>query len=85
MIEHKIFDLKKFKNLEDAEKEMDNLSNYEGWLAVCPVGKDNNKILMRRILEDIPQPQQQPQQQPQPQQRKGRGGKPVMFPNAVYQ
>lgn len=84
MIEHKFFDLREFKNLQDAARELDKLTVYEGFLVLCACGKKNNIILLRRIIE---QPQQYtPQPLPTRRSKKQAPQEPTtMFPNAVYQ
>jgi len=76
MIEHKFFDLSNYKKVDDAAVELDKLSNYEGWLVVCSIGKRNQILVLRRMLE-YPQ-----ESNSQPVVKKG---KQKMFPAAIYQ
>ncbi len=79
MIEHKFFDLSRYKNIDDAVLELDKLSNYEGWLIVCSVGKRNDKLLLRRMLEYPQEFHSQPVVK-----EKGKKQSTKMFPNAIY-
>lgn len=102
IVNNKFFDLKNYKNkLSDAERELDNLANNEGWLVVASCGKDNQILVLRKVVEtpqqEYPQQYQQEQYPPQRYQQQGyqpqqaspvkrrKQGKEVPFPNAVYQ
>ena len=80
MIEHRFFYLKKFKDITEAARELDRLMLYEGFVVLCCVGKKNNVLLLRRIIEN-------PQQEISPpvSNKKNTGKTKAMFPNAVYQ
>ena len=77
MIEHKFFDLGNYKKIEDAAMELDKLSNYEGWMVVCSIGKRNHILVLRRVVEYAPEPQQKVKPTKKVKQ--------PMFPEAVYQ
>lgn len=79
MIQYKVISVKK-KKLEEIEKELDNLSNYEGWVVLFPLGKNSTSILLMRSFE-----YPQVQEQPQPTTKRAKQGKQPLFPNAVYQ
>jgi hypothetical protein len=77
MIEHRFFDLSKYKDLSEPARELDRLMMYEGFVVLCSVGKKNNVLLLRRILEN-------PQELLSPPSNKSQGKKKeMMFPNAV--
>ena len=82
MIEHKFFYLVKYKKMEEAEKELDRLMMYEGYMVLCCVGRKNNVLLLRRILEDPVQEIQQPQQ---PAAKATTKKQVARFPDAVVQ
>jgi hypothetical protein len=84
MIEYKFFDLGKYKNIDDASLELDKLTNYEGWLVVCSVGKRSHIILLQRMLEYPQGVQQVPIAQEQEQQLGGKREKSKRFPNAIH-
>lgn len=100
MIEHKFFDLKNYKakELDQAISELDNLSNQEGWLVVCPCGKDNQTLLLRRILQYQQQQVQEEVEEEDDEEEEVEEPPPVkvtktkkkvkkptpVFPNAVY-
>ena len=77
MIEHKFFNINKYKNIEDAAKELDRLMMYEGFIVLCCVGKRNNVLLLRRILES-------PEEELPTKNKRAIKNKAAMFPNAVY-
>jgi len=79
MIEHKFFDLGKYKDVSEAARELDKLMMYEGFVVLCSLGKKGNVLLLRRILE---QPQNEPLS-PTSNKRKPKK-KGVMYPDAVY-
>lgn len=78
MIEHRFFDLKKYKDITEAARELDRLMMYEGFVVLCCVGRKNNVLLLRRILES-------PQQEllPDVSSKRNVKKKEMMFPNAV--
>jgi hypothetical protein len=95
MIQTKIIDLNKYKNIADLEKDLDNLANYEGYLIQNCAGKKNNLLILQRSIN---YPQQQFQQIPETEilpltPSKSSSKKKVndaqnlpekMYPNAVY-
>ena len=61
MIEHKFFYLDEYKkDISRAAMELDKLMLYEGFIVLCSVGKKNNVLLLRRVLEDAQPIQQTP-------------------------
>ena len=86
MIEHKFFDLKNYKNIEDAARELDKLMLYEGFVVLCCVGKNNNVLLLRRIIENPEPPQQIHYEQPlsPASDKRNPKKKELMFPNAIH-
>jgi len=94
MIQTKILDTNKYKNIDDLAKDLENMANYEGWMIVTTLGKKNNLILFQRVLEQqqqqIPNEYQQPQipnELSPPTRSKSQGNKKssARFPNAVHQ
>jgi len=82
MIEHRFFSLKSYKDITLAARELDRLMMYEGFVVLCCVGKKNNVLLLRRIIET---PQEiTPQPLPEPSSKKQPKKKELMFPDAVY-
>ena len=77
MIEHKFLVI---KNLDEAARELDKLAMYEGFVPLFCIGKRNNTLLLRRILEN-PQEELSPPASNKRNTRKSR----AMFPNAVHQ
>jgi len=72
MIEYKFLDLGTFKNLDLAIQQLDNLTNNDGWVIACVVGKKNNVLILNRQVE-----------YPEPVTPKVVKGKKGRFPNAV--
>ena len=77
MIEHRFLVIKK---LDDAARELDKLTMYEGFVPLLCVGSKNNTLLLRRVLEN-PQEQLSPPMSDKRNTRK----KTAMFPNALHQ
>ena len=82
MIEHKFLVIKK---LDEAARELDKLMAYEGFVVLCCVGKKNNTLLLRRVIENPQQEIQyeQPLSPPSNKRNTKKGG--ARFPNAVHQ
>ena len=80
MIEHKFFYLDEYKkDISRAAMELDKLMLYEGFIVLCSVGKNNNVLLLRRIIEDTPAAVPTPTTTKANTKKKG-----LMYPNAVY-
>ena len=76
MIEHKFLVI---KNLDEAARELDKLTMYEGFVPLLCVGRKNDTLLLRRVLEN-----QQEQLSPPTSNKRNTRKSRAMFPNAVH-
>jgi hypothetical protein len=86
MIQTKILNLGDYKKIEDLERAIDTLANYEGFIFVGTSGKKNHLLIFQRAVQ-YPQPQQPELLPPDGDKRRGRKKEESpqpMFPNAVY-